>query len=65
MTKQTALQRIQVNSDRLKVNAWLDSINCTNKAERQEVLDMCAADIEARKYYVMRYETEVSKNHGQ
>ena len=40
---------------REKVDAWLDSIQCTDQAERDEVLDHCAKDAGARAYYVGRY----------
>ena len=43
-------------TDRQKVNAWLDHIGCTDEAERAEVLETCSKDMEARKYFVGRYE---------
>jgi len=61
MKPQTAIQRLQINSDRLKVNAWLDNIKCINQQERQEVLDNCAADPECRAYFVGRYNLDCAK----
>lgn len=43
------------DSDRSKVEAWLDHIKCFYEDERQEVLDKCASDPDAKKYFVMRY----------
>ena len=43
-------------SDRQKVNAWLDWIGEHDQAVRDEVLENCAKDKEARSYYVKRYE---------
>lgn len=51
----TAIERLQQQSDRQKINAWLDHIQEFDKATRDEILKMCASDIEARKYYVKRY----------
>ena len=42
-------------SDRAKVTAWLESIGAP-KDESDEVLELCAKDTDARRYYVMRYE---------
>ena len=44
------------DSDRAKVSAWLDHINEHDEATRAEVLDACANDIEARKYFVSRHD---------
>lgn len=54
------LQDAQI-TDRAKVGLWLDFINCTDLSERQEVLDKCATDVEARAYYVMRYSQDCAK----
>ena len=48
-------------SDRKKVGEWLDSINCKNEQERQEVMNLCASDIEARVYFVMRWNKDCKK----
>lgn len=45
-------------TDRQKVNAWLDKIGSADEKERNEVLELCARDKEARAYYVGRYEEE-------
>lgn len=45
-------------SDRQKVIAWLDSINEHDPACREEVLQHCKDDIEARGYYVGRHESD-------
>jgi len=39
-----------------KVNDWLDRINETDEACRDEVLEQCAKNPEARAYYVARSE---------
>lgn len=44
------------DTDRAKINAWLDSIGETDQFCRDEVLDQCKADKGARAYYVGRYE---------
>lgn len=54
----TAIDRLKENSDRAKVNAWLDHINETDEACRAEVLEQCAKDKEARVYYVNRYKED-------
>lgn len=38
-----------------KVNSWLDHIGCTDHAERDEVLTLCANNKEARAYYADRH----------
>ncbi len=42
-------------TDRAKVTAWLDHINETDPACREEWLAHCAANPEARAYGVKRY----------
>jgi hypothetical protein len=49
------------DTDRSKINKWLDKINEKDQAIRDEVLDNCAKDIESRKYYVKRYEQDCIK----
>ncbi len=39
-------------SDRQLINDWLEKINETDPACRQEVLDACANDKSARAYYL-------------
>ena len=43
------------DTDRQKVNLWLDHINENDQAIRAEVLENCAKDVECRAYYVSRY----------
>lgn len=45
-------------SDRAKVNKWLDFIQEFDEACRNEVLEQCAKDTDARRYYVQRYEED-------
>ena len=45
----------EIKTDRQKVNTWLDSINETDQATRDEVLGQCAKDKDARAYYVNQY----------
>lgn len=45
------------DSDRQKVEAWLDFIGEDDPECREEVFTHCKESIEARKYYVGRYET--------
>jgi hypothetical protein len=52
----SAIKRLKENSDRAKVNAWLDKIGEHEDACRAEVLEQCKNDPEARAYYVGRYE---------
>ena len=40
------------DTDRKKVNDWLDRIGETDPKCREEVLQACAKDLDARKYYV-------------
>jgi len=54
MTKLSKLK--SVDTDRAKVNAWLDSIAEFDEDCRSEVLAQCKDDAEARMYYVGRYE---------
>lgn len=54
----TAIERLKQNSDRAKVNAWLDYINETDQSCRDEVLEQCAKDDESRAYYVRRYDVD-------
>lgn len=42
-------------NDRAKINAWLDHIGEDDPACRDEVLEQCAKDKDARAYYVSRY----------
>ena len=44
-------------TDREKVLAWLDWIGEDDAECREEVFAHCRESIEARKYYVVRYET--------
>lgn len=44
-------------SDREKILSWLSSIGETDPVCIEEVLKQCATDIEARRYFVWRYET--------
>lgn len=43
------------NTDRDKVNAWLDHIGEHDKDCRSEVLAQCKEDARARAYYAQRY----------
>ena len=43
-------------TSREKINLWLDSINETDKECRDEVLEHCRIDKEARSFYVQKYE---------
>lgn len=54
----SAIERLQMQSDRQKVNAWLDHIGEQDPACRNEILENCAKDPEARAYYVGRYEQD-------
>lgn len=42
-------------TDRQKVEIWLDHIHEHDKTCRAEVLDHCKKDKDARRYYVERY----------
>jgi hypothetical protein len=42
-------------SDRTKVNLWLDAIDEHDPACRAEVMEQCASDKDARRYFVGRY----------
>lgn len=44
--------------DRAKVNKWLDHINETDQSCRNEVLEQCSKDPEARAFYVGLYRSE-------
>ena len=46
-------------TDRAKVLAWLDLINEQDRTCRREVLDQCASDKEARRYYLMQYDCAI------
>lgn len=48
------------DSDRAKVEKWLESIGAP-KDEADEVLELCAKDTDARRYYVMRFEDDKCK----
>jgi hypothetical protein len=50
-----------MKSDRAKVNAWLDAIGEIDEACRNEVLEHCEKDKEARMYYVGRYKVDCAK----
>lgn len=54
----TAIERLQAQSDRQKVEAWLTQIGEHDEAIRAEVIEQCAKDREARAYYVLRYEQD-------
>lgn len=51
----------QQATDRDKVNKWLDHINETDPSCRNEVLEQCSKDPEARAFYVGLYRTECEK----
>lgn len=53
MTKLSQLKN--ADSDRAKVNAWLDHIGEHDNDCRDEVLAQCKEDSSARAYYVQRY----------
>jgi len=40
------------DTDRKKISDWLDRIGESDEQIRDEVMDACTADLEARKYYV-------------
>lgn len=44
-----------------KVGKWLDVIGAKDKQERDEVLHLCATDENAKRYYMKRWEDDVSK----
>lgn len=46
------------DTDRNKVNLWLDHINEHDEPTRAEVLNQCAKDKDARAYFVGRYEID-------
>ena len=48
-------------TDRQKVSAWLDHINCTDEAERADVMQQCTGSQEAREFYVMK-EKQAAEN---
>jgi len=52
------MSEVRILTDREKVCAWLDSINEQDPAMRHSVMDACAEDPEARKYYVRRWEQD-------
>ena len=54
----TAIERLQAQSDRQKVEVWLDFINERCPVTRADVLDQCANDTDARRYYVTRFEQD-------
>ena len=47
-------------SDRELVNDWLDRINEHNQACRDEVLEQCKNDPDARKFYVQKAKGEIN-----
>lgn len=49
------------DTDRQKVEKWLDHINEHDKATRMEVLENCAKDTSARSYYVKRHNEDCLK----
>lgn len=51
----TAIERLQAQSDRQKIEFWLDHINERCEATRAEVMSMCKSNQDARRYYVSRY----------
>lgn len=51
----TAIERLQAQSDRQKIEAWLDHIGERDEACRYEVLALCKADLDARQYFVRRH----------
>ena len=50
----SAINRLKENSDRAKVNAWLDKIGEHDPDCRAEVLAQCKDDPTARQYYLSR-----------
>lgn len=56
MSKLSQLKNAE--TDREKINKWLDKIGERDQAIRDEVLYNCAKDIEARRYYVKRFEQD-------
>ena len=57
-TAQTTVERVQSLQDKQKINLWLDSINETDQATREEVLEHCRIDKEARAFYVQKYDED-------
>lgn len=51
-------QLVNEAPDRVKINKWLDYINEKDQSIRDELLERCSKDIEARRYYVKRYEQD-------
>ena len=51
----SAIERLRANSDRYKIEQWLDHIGEHDKDCRAEVLAQCKEDASARAYYVQRF----------
>jgi len=58
----SAIERLKANSDRAKVNSWLDKIEEFDEACRNEVLELCSKDIEYRKAILKNMENEHGKH---
>lgn len=56
MTKLSQLKN--VDTDREKVSKWLDFIGETDVTCRNEVMEQCKKDLDARKYFVKRFELD-------
>lgn len=61
MKKQTAIDRMAINSDRLKVLAWLDWAQVTDPAEREEVMTNCKNNPEDRAGFVRSYHQDCAQ----
>ena len=57
-----AIERMTNNSDRAKVNAWMDHIKESDSAIRKEVLDNCAKDKAYRAYFVAQYDRYIGES---
>lgn len=58
MKKPTLKELKAADTDRAKVNKWLDSIGEFDEECRAEVLAQCKDDPEARAYYLGRFEND-------
>ena len=59
-----AIERLTNNSDRAKVNAYLDNIKEDDMAVRSEVLKQCTQDKEARAFYVAQFDKYLGIGNG-
>ena len=57
-----AIERLTNNSDRAKVNAYLDHIKEPDSAIRAFVLKQCAEDKEARAFYVGLFDKYIGES---